>query len=98
MDEFSKLGSGSKVPPIANQVFKISKKRKADDQGRQPQQEPSLDQEKEGEVKKQLIDIKDTDTKEQEPRAETEPAEIETGYEGRARPKKIHNPKIDVVI
>ena len=68
MDEFSKLESGSKIPPIGNQVFKIQKKRKTEDQGRRPQQEPSQDREKEDDVKKHLIDIKDTDTNEQEPR------------------------------
>jgi hypothetical protein len=98
MDEFSKLESGSKIPPIGNQVFKIQKKRKTEDQGRRPQQEPSQDREKEDDVKKQLIDIKDTDVNEQESKAETESVENETGYEGHARPKKTHNPKIDVVI
>jgi len=98
MDEFSKLESGSKIPPIGNQVFKIQKKRKTEDQGRRLQQEPSQDREKEDDVKKQLIDIKDTDVNEQESKAETESVENETVYEGHARPKKTHNPKIDVVI
>ncbi|RPI76999.1 MAG: hypothetical protein EHM45_10855 [Desulfobacteraceae bacterium] len=98
MDEFSKLGSGSKIPPIGSQVFKVPKKRKADDQGRRSRQEPAHDREKEDDVKKQLIDIKDTDSKEPESKPETEASENETGYEGHARPKKTYNPKVDVVI
>jgi hypothetical protein len=98
MDDLSKLGAGSKIPPIANQVFRVLKKRKADDRGRRPQQGAPDNSEKSEEEKKQLVDIKDTDTPAQDATTEPGAAEVETGYEGHARPKKAHNPKIDVVI
>jgi hypothetical protein len=98
MEDFSKLGTGSKIPPIANQVFKIQKKSKADDKDRQPKKESPEKKEKMEEDKKRLVDIKDTDLKEPEAHTEPEATEEGIGYQEHAKPKKMTNPKIDVVI